>query len=75
LKEEQVNQIKAILFLKKLEPDAFLTTWNKIEVKQDYEYLVPLFYSSFTESIFLWIKREGKKKVEAALSYLTGLLK
>jgi len=40
LKEEQVNQIKAILSLKKLGPDAFLTTWDKIKVKQDYEYLV-----------------------------------
>ncbi len=42
LKEEQVNQIKAILSLKKLGPDAFLTTWDKIKVKQDYEYLVPI---------------------------------
>jgi len=40
LKEEQVNQIKTILSLKKLGHDAFLTTWDKIKVKQDYEYLV-----------------------------------
>lgn len=47
LKEDQVNQIKAILSLKKLGVEGILTTWDQIKVKGDYEFLVPVLLDKF----------------------------